>query len=337
MPDKTCFQCGQTNPQQAFCGACGSALDLNDYIAGRVREQLVTAVRDRDLLETESAIRVFEKALGWVKLVGYPLGLVAAIVTGLGIWKYTDWWSSVNAAKQTVIDTSTKAQRQISETKDSTIKTANGLSLDLKRTSETSTADMARQASSLRVEVAKAQLQLQSASELQPKMTAMQKQLTQATSDIKAQQSVISSSEEFVKQVFSSHQTDMFIIADPPASPRYATVGAPAGGKNSVVFFLLTSAPIAQTLQLQYKVFAQPPNSYITIHNLVIFFWGEDLKNLKDQQLSAAYFPDKSDKKLIGALSLKTAVYSPTGSHCQSLINLIPTLRVIRGLRRTSR
>jgi hypothetical protein len=87
LPDKVCFQCGQTNPQQAFCGACGSALNLNDYIARSVKEQLVTAVRDRDLLETESAINVFEKALGWTKLVGYAFGLVLAIITGLGIWK----------------------------------------------------------------------------------------------------------------------------------------------------------------------------------------------------------------------------------------------------------
>jgi hypothetical protein len=305
LPDKICFQCGHTNPQQAFCGACGSALDLNDYIARTVREQLATAVRDRDLLETESAINVFEKAWGWVKLVAYPLGLVAAIVTGLGIWKYSDWWSSVNTAKQTVIDASTNTQKQIAQTAKDTIKTATGLSNDLKKTAAAATTDMTRQVSALQVEVVKAQSQLKTASEIQPKMVAMQNQLTQATSDIQAQQKVISSSEEFVKQVFSSHKIDYFMMAVLPAATRYATIAAPSGGKNSVVFLLLDSAPVAQTLQLQYKVFAQPPNSYITVHNLVIFFWGEDLNNLKGQQLSAAYFPDKSDKKIIHSLSFK--------------------------------
>ena len=104
-------------------------------------------------------------------------------------------------------------------------------------------------------------------------MEDMRKQLAQATADIQAQQKVISSSEEFVKSVFSSHAVEIFNIGQPPKD-RYAVV-PPATKENklTVVYLLLKAAPIEGTLQLQYHVFVQPPDSYLYIHNLVVFFW----------------------------------------------------------------
>lgn len=133
-------------------------------------------------------------------------------------------------------------------------------------------------------------------------MESMRKQLAQATSDIQAQQKVISSSEEFVKSVFSSHMVEYFRIGQPPAD-RYKVIPPPAGGNRTVVLLLLQSVPIPSTLQLQYHVYTQPQNSYVTIQNLVIFFWADPPDALKTQQLSVSYFPDKSDKDIIHALS----------------------------------
>ena len=302
LASRACYRCGNDNSDQAFCGACGSPLSFNDYLSKSIREQLDTQIRDRDVLETESAIKVFEKALGWVKNVGYLLGAVLAVAIALGVWKGLDLLSSINAAKQSVIDTSTKAQTQINQTATKAAKSANSLSNDLKTTGDAVTADMARQAVNVRREVADSRLQLQAASKLGPEMTAMQQQLTKATADIQAQQKVISSSEDFVKDVFSSHITDIFGIGDLSAGPRYATIEASKGGSRSVVFLLLSAAPVQQTLQLQFRVFSQPPGSYVSLHNIVIFFWGDPLDNLKNQQLSASYFPDKSDKELIHSL-----------------------------------
>lgn len=53
---KNCFKCGHDNAEQAFCGKCGSPLQLGDYISGQVKEQLTGQSRDRDIIETESAI-----------------------------------------------------------------------------------------------------------------------------------------------------------------------------------------------------------------------------------------------------------------------------------------
>jgi hypothetical protein len=37
--------------------------------------------------------------------------------------------------------------------------------------------------------------------------------------------------------------------------------------------------------------------------NVVIFLWGDSPDNLKTQQLSTSYFPNKSDKDIIHSLS----------------------------------
>ena len=111
---------------------------------------------------------------------------------------------------------------------------------------------------------------------VQPQMTEMQKELKTATDQMREQQKVISSSEEFVKKVFSSHKIDLYFVGH-EQSTRLVTVPATATNKNAVVAFVLSNSPIRETLQLQYRVFTQPPNSYFTIHNIVIFFWGEDM------------------------------------------------------------
>lgn len=198
-----------------------------------------------------------------------------------GVWKFSDWSSSVDKAKKDVIATAAEVKQKAEQ-----IKT-----------------DMSKETASLKTDIDSSRTQLQAASQLVPEMDALRQQLAQATADIKAQQKIISSSEDFVKAVFSSHIVEIFHIGQPPAE-RYAILPPPSGGNRTVVFLLLKSSPIPETLQLQYHIFAQPPNSYFSLHNIVIYFWGpQSPDGLKEQQLSAFYFPDKSDKDLITALS----------------------------------
>src|ERR1035438_35405 len=37
---KTCFQCGRENEDQSFCGGCGSSLELRQFVASSIREQI---------------------------------------------------------------------------------------------------------------------------------------------------------------------------------------------------------------------------------------------------------------------------------------------------------
>jgi hypothetical protein len=300
---KPCYQCGSDNPEQAFCGACGSPLHLNDFISTRVKEQVADVIRDRDVLETESSIKVFERALGWLKIVGSIAVALLAIV-GIGvIWKASDWWSGVDKAKQAVIDTSNAARTQIERSASRSVNeitkavaAANQSignasaevtkqSQELGRSVLQTKAEMSRETASVRTAIESSRSHLQAASKLQPEMEAMRKQLTQATSDIQAQQKVISSSEEFVKSVFSSHVVEFFNIGKTPKD-RYAVVPPPKGSHRTLVFLLLHSAPIQKTVQLQYHVFTQPLNSYATTHNLVLFVWDDPLENLQTYQLS---------------------------------------------------
>jgi hypothetical protein len=189
----------------------------------------------------------------------------------------SDFWSSVDRTKKAVIVTA-----------------------------QSSTAEITKQTKQLRSEIDGTHLQLQAAAKIQADMEDMWKQLAQATDAIKAQQKVISSSEDFVKSVFSSLVIDYFNIGQSPTD-QYALLMPPAKetGIPTVVYLLLKETPIDGTLKLQYHIYSEPPNSYYHIkHNLIVFFWGDPAANLQQKTISVSYFPDKSDKTVFHSLSI---------------------------------
>jgi hypothetical protein len=110
---KTCYQCGIANPDQAFCGSCGSSLALSDYISAKVKERLGDAIRDRDVLEMDSSIKVFKQAWSWIRLIfGIAVGILVLAGGGV-IWKASDFWSGVDKAKQSVTDTANSSRADI--------------------------------------------------------------------------------------------------------------------------------------------------------------------------------------------------------------------------------
>ncbi len=313
MPSQTkCYQCGRENPaDQAFCGGCGSPLELSIYLDKKVKDQLREAIRDRDVLEMDSSIKVFQKAWGWIRLIfGIVVGLL--VLTGAGVfWKTSDFWSSVNQAKQNVLQTANKSSADIQNSAAQAKQHIDNASADavqqtqsLKKDIDRAHTDVTSESDSLHSQVQDAQAKLQSANTLEPQIETLRQQLAQATDEIHAQQKVISSSQDFVKNIFSSHMVEMFSIGQPPAD-RYAIIPPVSkGNPNTVVWLLLQKAPIDGTLQLQYFISVQPPNSYFRLfHNLIVFFWGDPPDNLKQRPLSVSYFPDTSDTDLIHSLS----------------------------------
>jgi hypothetical protein len=308
---KPCYQCGQESTDQTFCGACGSPLNLNDYIAKKVKDQLAEMIQNRDVLERESSIKVFNQAWGWIKLFGgIAIGLL--VLTGAGVvWKASDLWSGVEQAKQSVTDTAKKSSEEIAAsssqaTKDISKELEEGRKAITKALVEADeqTQRLKQIMLQVRTEIDSSRAELQAANTIQSEIEDMRKQLAQATHDIQTQQKVLSSSEEFVKSIFSSHVVEIFNIGQPPKD-HYAIIPPPTKEiKNTVVWLLLDAAPIQGTLQLQYHISVQPPNSYFRIaHNLIVFFWGDPAENLERKPLTVSYFPDKSDKELIHSLS----------------------------------
>jgi hypothetical protein len=64
---KRCFNCGANNPDQGYCGGCGSPLEMREFIAGRVTAELEQKTKERDLVQRELAINAFDKVCGWLK------------------------------------------------------------------------------------------------------------------------------------------------------------------------------------------------------------------------------------------------------------------------------
>jgi hypothetical protein len=227
------------------------------------------------------------------------------------IWKASDLWSSVDKAKQSVTDTakksseeiaaaSSQATKDISKELDESKKAIGGALVNAAQ----QTQELKRVMLQVQDEIDRSRTELQAANKIQSEVEDMRKQLAQATSDIQAQQQVLSSSEEFVKSIFSSHVVEIFNIGQPPKD-HYAVVPPPTKEiKRTVVWLLLDAAPIQGTLQLQYHTYIQPPNSYFRIaHNLVVFFWGDPAETLERKPLTVSYFPDKSNKELIRSMS----------------------------------
>ena len=311
---RRCFQCETENPpEQSFCGSCGAALVLKEYISGQVSKELASAVRDRDTLETESAIKVFEKALGWVKLFGGVTVALLALFLGLVGWKEIDLMKAADVAKQSIEGTTKQsigeiqtASNQAKQANKESVSNADQLSREMKSTASQTNSELKRQAASVRAEVANSKSELEAVNRLRPEFDSMRAQLGKATSDLDAQQKVISSSEDFVKHVFSSHVISTFWLRDQFQS-NYVVFPPPKGVPNSsaTVLMLVPETPIDGTLQLQYSIFMEPPSSYWHIHNMILFSCPCDAMDLKNYSFDVSFFPDKSDKETIKAFTVR--------------------------------
>ena len=323
---KKCYKCEHVNPDQAFCGVCGSPLVLDDFITAKVNDRLTGAIRDRDVLETESSIKVFEKALGWMKLI-FLGATVALAIVGIAVGYQTwDFSKGAEKAKQSVADAAKKSGDDISlvslQSKQDISKSLDAAKSDIKTASDNaikqsqsmqsqavqSKTEISKNTASFRADVEASRHQLQAASDLQPQIEKLQTKLAQTNADVEAQKKLLSNSQDFVKSIFATHRFDVFVgLPQHQGAPqgRYVIIPPPIGPPGTtIVLLLLSAAPLPNTLQLQYHVFAQQPNTYFMIaHNLVIFFWGESAANLENKQISASYFADLSDTEIIHSLS----------------------------------
>jgi hypothetical protein len=195
MPSRRCFQCEAENPhEQAFCGHCGAALVLKDYIATQVNKGIAESPRDREAFIKADAVEVFEKAWGWAKLTaGIMLIPVLAVVTILGWlgWREFNLSKAAANAQQQIETTSNSAKVDINRAATTSIAEVNGTSgkaveanrqsanavamasRDVTSTVTRTKAELRSEAASVRDDVAKSRNELESVHKLQPEFDTM--------------------------------------------------------------------------------------------------------------------------------------------------------------------
>lgn len=337
-PDNVCFSCKQPNAaENVFCRACGSPLSLASYVDRQISVALTDKTRDRALVETESSIRIFERAYGWAKLVGgIATGLVALLVAGAA-WESFKIRDTVNSTLIAVGSARISAERQINETASNTliamnqessasakslrtsVKQANDSSAEAQRVVTAQRVELVGQANSMRKDfqtqaaavtkdVVSARQQIQQASQLQPQMASLQQQLGSAQGQIQAQQKLLTSKADFVKAIFGSH-VQTFFVKKTASSTSFAIIDGPKSPDNVdivVLYVVLQSAPIPNTLELQFSQIPAPAGSFFAFHNIL---WAaiqkQSLESLLDKPVTISYFPDPDDTPHISSLSVK--------------------------------
>jgi|GEM_PF-1905444 len=333
--DKICFRCEAKNSlDQTFCGACGSALALPAFITQQVDTRITEATRDRELVETESALRIFQKAYGWAKLVATLCGALLAILAIGATWRFIDLRSAADSAETainrsqksaeaTINDTASKAQSDVVAKSQASLSaitlaadTAEKSSSKSQHIAEAQERSVAKQADSLRQDLSKqsgavtrdvesARAQIKAASDLQPQMQSMQQQLREAQNQIQAQQKVITSSEDFAKQIFSSRVSLNYDLKT-LEKEKFAVLDAKPDDGLVAVYLRLFNTPVNNTVEVQFNQIPAAPNSFIAFHNILVLFLQTAAEpELLSKPISLAYFPDKADKTIINKLEVR--------------------------------
>lgn len=328
--ESICFSCEYKNPSgQAFCGSCGAPLALSSYVARQVDTRIAETTRDRELIEKESAIRIFERVYGWAKIVS---GLAAALIAVLAIgatWRFFDLRSAVNNAEANVAEAAKVASSQMqtaaSGAKSDSTKVLNEVTAASKKAIQSSTQaellankqriDMVRVANGAREQIrieaktftddfTSARQQLGTVRELEPQVREVQSQLASAQAQIQEQQKVIVSSEEFAKKVLLSQRLSILDVPSDTAGKHSVIPGSSFPGKTTVWFYmLLPEVPLKQAMRVQFHQTVAAAGSFLIFHNVVIMAVEANAQaELLGHDVSVEYFVDPADKTIISKL-----------------------------------
>jgi hypothetical protein len=315
-----CPQCSAENSEgKNFCSDCGSSLtpQLIPLVRSQVEELLRERFKDRSIIELEASEAVAGRVLRWAKLYyAVPIAVLIAILALLGISDYADFHKTVRRATE---ELKPKLNQAISEADTALAKAQNAETKSDAATKqiEAATAKMSTQLTTAQQLATKVSgLESQTASQItnaskhvEERLTELDKKVEVANKEIAAQQEKLTSTNELVMAMFSKGQvenfptnlgdTSTFVTVEFPA-PQ----GAPQ--KGATVFMLLKSAPIYQTVQINFRINVQPKNSYFVRGNLLTFGWGDPAEVLRQYPLEISYIPDPTYKGVVySKLSVK--------------------------------
>jgi hypothetical protein len=311
-----CEQCKAENPDgKNFCSDCGFLLtpQLKPLIRSQVEEYVKEHFKDRNIVDIETTHLVADRFMKWAKWFLFPatglLVIFAAILALLGISNYSDFHKTIRRASVEALSEADSATKKAKE--------ATSRSEEAIRSFDLAEAKMDQQLGSVqRLSDKVAGMESQTANRMttaskhvEDRVTDLDREVASANKEIAAQQSKLTSTNELVTAMFSKGQVETFNVStgDTPTLVVYAIPtlsGQPQ--KGAIVYMLLKSAPIFQTVQINYRIFVQPKSSYHLNGNLLMFFWGDPSDNLKQFALEVSYVPDPTYKgPTYSALSLK--------------------------------
>jgi gas vesicle protein len=311
-----CPGCNSPSDGMKFCANCGMPLtpqsrDLKSYLDEQLHDEIAKRFKDKRLIELETSIAVAERIKRWTTLFAYFVGIpLAVVLIGAGVFGF-DKYSDLARLASSVQDEVKPRLQQITTDADAAERLANDAKQKADAAEKTTTAVTAQvngqigsasrivqnvQELSKRVSDLEKQTshQMQASSKrIEDSVVELDKKMSAATQDIAEQQKKLANTDELVKTLFSKGTTEYLPLAI--NLPTVVVVPVNNGG-GAMVFVLLKSAPIYQTLELKWRVASQPRSSYTFNNNAVIFFWGEPADNLKQNPLEVTYVPDPTVK-----------------------------------------
>jgi hypothetical protein len=308
-----CEQCKAENPDGTnFCSDCGSLLtpQLKLLVRSQVEESIREHLKDQNVVEIETADKIATRLLRWVKLYyAFPAAVLAIILALLGISDYSDFHKTIHRAS---VEALSEADSASKKSKEATVRSDEAI-----RSINAATAQMDQQLASIQqlsnrvsgLESQTASRMTSASKHVEERVTDLDSKVESANKEIAAQQAKLTSTNELVTAMFSKGQVDTFYnpAGDTPTFvvfPFRAAPGQPQ--KGAWVFMLLKSAPIFQTVQINYHIYVQPKSSYHVTGNILSFFWDDPADNLKQFALEVSYVPDPTYKgRIYSVLSVK--------------------------------
>ncbi len=303
-----CPRCAADNPEgNNFCSSCSSLLNpqLLPLVRSQVEEYMREYFKDQKVIDVETTEAIAKRFLMWGKWFLFPGTLLLTILgVTLGIIGFRDF-SDVHKAAQQAVATANTATKTA---EDATLKAqeAKRLSDDAITTIHTAMLTVNSQVSSAQqlsekfsgLE-SKTAGQLASANKhVEDRMGELDRKVDEANKAISVQQAKLVSTNELVTAMFSKSQVEMFqpsqgntstfAVLPLPKVPQNARPGA----AKAMAVMLLKSAPIYQTIQINFHIFVQPKSSYFVSGNQLTFLWGDPPDNLKQWPLEVSYVPN---------------------------------------------
>jgi hypothetical protein len=320
-----CPNCNSPNSDgKKYCSDCGTPLDpqmqrLEIFVKAQVEKAIQEKFKDQKLVDVETSQAIAERLHGWGKLFGFfvalPVAILLIVLSIGGIERYSDFKSMIGGIEQQVKPKLEQAKSD-AEQAQKTASEAKGEADDAKKTIEGATTEAKRQLGSA-TELAKnvkalsdrvSGLEQQTSNQMKgssqrvdARVVELDQKIDAATKDIAEQQKRLASTDELVKTLFSKGTTEYFQTK--VNAPNVVILPLANG---AIVFMLLKSPPIYQTLELKWRVASQPRNSYNVSNNVVTFYWGESADGLRQFSMEVTYVPDPTSKTApFKTLSLK--------------------------------